>query len=230
MNLRRTLLAGALSLGLLGSIAAPATLADDVPVQVEVEIGGTYFVVICDPLASVTQNQVVAEDLVVLGNVVSPTASQAGSASGTIGVCYEDDIAYRADGFRTQLDAGNFTKIGDSSKTIAESNLTITATGGVAQIQSTTSTGGNPLIGDIGTYVNQSNPGGQPAVGTIVPWTTNNAFGTNPINVHFGYNGVGTIMSGGQVDLGLVIPVGTSPGTYQTTMTATIIVDPSIQH
>ncbi|MCC6704712.1 MAG: hypothetical protein IT334_07525 [Thermomicrobiales bacterium] len=228
MNIRKTLLAGALSLGLLGSIAAPAALAanDNADVVVVVGTGGAFSVVICNGPASIAAQQPVAQDTVFLDIATNPSASTAGAATGEFGICYWDDLSYRP-AFDTTLVSSDFVNQGDPTKTIDASNFKIVFTSGVAQAQSTNFNNPNNLaIGDIGYYVNQLDPYGQAAPPAGGTWTGSNALNA-PAKVHFGYAGVGTIMSGGQVDVNLTLPIGTAPGVYLSEITVDVLPDPN---
>lgn len=227
MNIRRTLLAGALTLGLLGSIAAPAVIAaDTADVEVEIGIGGTFAVVICDA-GELSDNGIVTdqEGVIVLDDVENPTASAAGSATGGFLVCYQDDVSYRTEGFVTLLSVDDFESE-TAPTTIANTNLKILGTTGIAQGQWTSGNPNGLVIGDIGTLVDQADPGGQPNPWyTEMWWTDNNSFGGD-VRVHYGLSGVGTIWSAGSVGVELSIPVGTVPGVYTSVVTATVITAP----
>jgi hypothetical protein len=221
MNIRKHVLTGALAFGLLGSVIAPTALAQDTAgVEVVVVESGAFAVTICDPDASWDQSMPVDFP----GNIpltgTSPTASQPGSATGTFAICYLDTKNFR-DAFVTQLSATDFALVGDPSTTISSENFTIEFTMGVGQAQ-LDSPGID--VGDIGYFVNQQDPGGQAAPPAGGTWTMDNELDQN-VDVHFGYAGVGTIMSGGIVDVQLVLPIGTKAGTYESTITLTVIPD-----
>jgi len=221
MNIRKTLLAGALSLGLLGSIAAPAVTvtaqdaADTVYVTVDIGAGGTFNPYFC------------AADAFPLATTQDPTAHTPGWANGQLSICYTDTLPYR-NSFRATVGATAFTSTNAAHQTpIAPGNLKVVYSYNVIQQHWGSDGHAHPIrIGDIGHYKNNAYPnytGGQ-ASG---PWTTDNTFDTAR-TIGFGWNGLGTGTSTGYFDVTLEIPGGTSPGAYASTLTLTIL--PASEH
>jgi hypothetical protein len=211
MNLKKSFMGAVAGLALIGSLAAPMASAQ----PAESNSGNNQ------TTATVTITDTGIFDVyfgnasVSLGTVPMNNTSTTTYAPGSLVIAYTDTKAYRPN-FNIKMNATAFTNTTNSALTIPASNFRITATYNVGQ----TLYGNSPIdYGDIGYFVNNAYPSGQAAVS---PWTANNTLDTNP-TVHFGYAGVGTTSSGGQVDVSLQIPTGTQAGTYTSTMTLTVI-------
>lgn len=229
MNLRRTLLAGALSLGLLGSIAAPAAMAsppsesdgsnNSVTVEVEVVGGGGFDAFFCTPSGSHANWTGTLQTTNAMTQDMAPTAGSDGHAAGALVICYDDTLTYRPN-FDVQIASGAFTS-GNAvvSTPIDASNFLITRTHNVAQNQ--WGWNGAIDIGDIGSF----GQNGYLAQNTLpTDWTNDSLRSLDQSRlVQFGYYGQGTIFSWGLIETELNIPAGTAPGTYASTVTLTII-------
>jgi hypothetical protein len=215
MNLRKTLLAGALTLGLIGSIIAPAvttaqSASDTVYVTVNIEASGTFNAAFC------------AADAYPLTIGTTPTTWSAGTATGTIGICYEDTISFR-NGFTATVGTTDFTSTNAPINTpIPAANLKVTGTANVAQGHWSSDSHNHPIkLGDIGHYVNNVYPSSQ----ATAPWTSNQSFAT-PRTVNFGWSGPGVEWAQGWFGVELAIPELTSPGAYASVLTLTIVPAP----
>jgi hypothetical protein len=224
MNFRKTLLAGALAFGLIGSIIAPsATTAqsideDTVYVTVGVGTGGAFDAYFCAP------------DSYPLTVQSEPQAMAAGNATGQLGLCYVDTVNYRA-GFKAQVQSTDFTASNTLFNTpIPAVNLTVTRTFNVGALHWSSE---NPTtvghthpgkIADIGQYQNNAYP---PVNGQALPndWGTNNTL-NDARTVNFSWNGIGSVGAQGLFNVNLNIPAGTVPGAYASTLTLTIIPAP----
>jgi hypothetical protein len=218
MNLRKKLIAGALALGLLGSVIAPSvinaqTLEDTTYVVVSVADGGAFDAYFC----------LNTNGAYTLSTGTDPLAHTAGDATGTLTICYTDTKTYRG-GFNAQIQSGPFTSPGSSQNTpIAPSNFTIVKAYNVGQLHWSSETAHTHpgWIGDIGFFVDNADPNGQSTSDGI--WTPSSATLDVARTIHFSYNGIGTGGAGGDFDVKLNIPGGTSAGTYASTLSLTLM-------
>lgn len=218
MNLKRTLFTGLAAAGLMASIATPMASAQvviedgqnggpggSVTATVEVGTAGLFDAFFC----AVGVGPTASTDLT---TTTEPSAIANGAAEGALGICYEDTKNYR-NAFNLDLSAGDFTSP-TTVTDIAASNFTVAHTYNVASLNCC-----GPAVGDIGYFQNDAYVGQNAAGAAWAPGYSLN----NPQTVHFGYNGTGTIISGGVVDVDLVIPAGTHTGIYTSNVTLTVI-------
>jgi hypothetical protein len=226
MNLRKSLVTGLAAIGLMVSIASPTLAAPPTETDgsnngttssVEVSGGGEFDAYFCGDNNLTEQS--------------APTASSAGSATGTLTICYDDTLSYH-DGFDTTIQATTpFTSVDALGDTpIPAALFKITMLHNVGQLH--WSSDGHslldaddpnyhPEVADPGYYdengsvPNQNTPG-------FVAWSASNSL-EQARTVQFSYNGTGSVAAGGEIDVALTIPQGTSPGNYTTNLTLTIV-------
>lgn len=211
MNIKKSVAGLVAGFALIGSIAAPAAMASDIggsttaDATVTIVDSGVFDVHFCGDLTFEASR------------TTSPSPAAAGYAQGVLSICYTDTKLQRSN-FNVNLHTSPFTS---GSNTIAANNLFVVWTYNVVQQL----WDGAPAVqhhfdvGDIGYfadnhYVGQNNAG--------QGWVTNNHLDTDK-TVNFGYAGVGTMMSQGDMEIGLTIPNGTQAGTYTSTLTLTVV-------
>jgi hypothetical protein len=214
------LAAGLLLAGtMLGQTALAQGLGDSVDtgnttsVTVSIAATGSFDAYFCQALGTASPG-------IDLSLSQAPTLASPGLATGSLFICYTDTQAYRP-GFRTQITAGAFG--GPSS--IPLSGFKIDRSYNVVQHFWGSPASSPPQAadyGDIGTYVNNVDPNGQPATGSPATWTSSNTLDTTR-TVQYGWEGVGTDWSYGQFDVSVVIPIGTQGGEYSSSITLSII-------
>jgi hypothetical protein len=230
VNIRKSLLSTAAAIGLMVSVAAPMVLADDTTTN-----NSTNAVVEVIPAAGVFDVKFCAASTN-LSVGTQPNASP-GSATGTLSICYEDTKVDR-EAFTVAMSAGDFT---NGANVIDSSNFRVVRLYNLGQYQwgnsgsthnvcdghnhgytgcTETVPPANGDIGDIG-YIYDSGATTPQNVTGGIPRTTNNSLETGS-NVHFGYAGVGTISSLGNVDVKLTIPGGTPGGQYTSNVTLSV--------
>jgi hypothetical protein len=220
MNLKKSLFTGLAAVGLMASLAAPVAMAQ--PAETSTSNNGIS--------GYVTVNSTGSFDVYFggayfdLGTITLSAASPEGTATGGFTVWYTDTMPDRPS-FDVQLTASTFTHTTMGWNTIPNSGFAITSTANVEQGQfggpSSTTAGSSPFeIGDIGHYQNGIYPtAGQ---GTTTAWTTNNTLDSTR-TIQFGYSGVGTIWSSGDVGVALDVPANTVTGQYQSNLTLSVI-------
>ena len=206
----------ALGLMLAGSLLGQSALAqptenngsnNSTTVSVTVVDNGVFDAFFCAPSLPITNTSSASLTVQSL-----PTLTTAGSATGTLAICYNDTKQYRPS-FDVFLQSTDFT---GGPNPIAAINFTIEKSYNVGQ----QFYGNSPIdYGDIGQYINDGFPPAQSSL--PLPWTTNKTLDVAR-NSQFGYSGVGTGVSLGAFDVKLVLPVGTEGGTYQSTLSLTI--------
>jgi hypothetical protein len=209
MNVKKTLAGFIAGFALIGSLATPVAIASEIGGQevttatVAISNGGVFNATFCNSVS--------------MTETTAPMANAPGAAIGSLNLCYTDTKSQRP-AFDATLVSSDFTLSTNVNKTIPASNLKVLKTYNVLQTQWDS---GFPLdIGDIGYFVN----GGYLAQSSAgATWTANNTL-ESAKTVNFGYSGVGTVASIGGMDLGLNIPAGTTPGTYVSQLTLSIIV------
>jgi hypothetical protein len=207
MHLKSKVLSAVAGFTLLLALAASAAIAqvgDTGTTQATVIIseGGAFDARFCQSQAGLVLNS-------------APTSTTAGNATGGMFICYDDTVSYRP-GFVSQITSSTFTSLTTNS-VIPSSNFSITRTWAVSSIQS------NPAstlpIGDIDPLAESGAVSGA----FVTPWNGPNNTLDQARYVHAAEAGVGTIESDGQVDLSLIVPVGTQAGIYNSTVTLTIL-------
>jgi hypothetical protein len=160
-----------------------------------------------------------------LDEVTLNAANPSGVATGELVIEYEDTKADRP-AFDVTLTSSRFSNnaapnSGNANMQISAEGFSVTKTYTVAQTQ--WSSGVGYSIGDIGYYVNNgyvANTGPNQSDGVWAPGSNDLGYGAT---VQFGYSGIGTIASWGQVDVALEVPSTTVGGAYTSTMTLTVV-------
>lgn len=217
------LIAGLLLAGpLLGQSALAQFNGDDTDnnsttVTVDIASGGIFDAFFCTQTDPADPTTVIPSDDASLTVDTAPTSSVAGVATGAVGICYDDTKTYRPS-FDTTISSLDFTS---GLNTIPSSNFKITQTYGVGQVQCSNHPicGAVAGTGDIGAYQNEDYV--DQTTGPW-PWTFDQSLNEDRL-VQFGYSGIGTIFSGGRVDVSLDLPIGTHPGTYESTLSLSIV-------
>jgi hypothetical protein len=218
MNLKKSILSGIAAVGLMASLAAPVALAQPAEnagnnttnAHIAVDVEGEFDVYFW------------VGDFDMPGATLS-ASSPVYDSSGTLRIQYTDTLPDRPN-FNVTLIAGHFT---DGTNYILNDEFTITGTYNVQQFQwgdnpSKNANGATALpydVGDIGYFVDQGYPSGQVAHSV---WSSNNVL-NDWVQVQFGYAGVGTVSSYGDVDVALHVPATTVEGTYTSLMTLNVI-------
>jgi hypothetical protein len=208
MSIKKSLAGLIAGFALLGSIAAPAALADtgdSTTGSVDVTAGGQLAVTFCTETATSPGDFVLQQD-------TAPSYYAPGHASGSLYLCYLDTKADRPH-FEVEVSA---TAFASGSNSIAASNFMVTTVYNVVNEHYDS----HGPIGEIGFMDNDHWPNSQnPNPRT---WTANRDFSV-PRSVNFGYAGIGTGTSCGQVGVELVIPATTAPGHYVSNLTVSIV-------
>jgi hypothetical protein len=209
MNLKKSLAGLFAGFALLGALAAPAALAadDTATGTVVVTDGGVLTVAFCQ-----VSNYTHPGDFT-LTQVTAPTAYAAGTATGSLQICYIDTKTYRPS-FEVSVSASNFES---GSNIITSDNFTVTKTYNVGSIHYDGQAG---PVGEIGYF--QNNAYVTPQLSAGAPWTFDNDFSTSR-TLQFGYGGRGTEGSAGKVDVSLKLPAATLAGTYTSNLTLTVM-------
>lgn len=225
MRLKRTLVSAIAALGLAGTLVTPVALAQTAPptesnsgnntatAQVEVTTDGefdVYFSAGSFDLSDVTLD----------ANTWERTAT------GKLQIAYTDTLANRPE-FDVRLSASNFENAsfpnsGDPNKQLAAQDFEIVKTYNVAQGQWGGPKGQPGDIGDIGFRIDGNPIGSQAASdGLWSPGATN--LSGQGVEVQFGYAGIGTVWSTGDVDVAVKVPSQTVAGTYTSNLTVTVV-------
>lgn len=211
MNLKKSVFGTIAGLALVGTLAAPAVMAQ------AVEDGPKSNTATAS--VTVTDNGIFdvyfySGDFNLSGVTLNADTS-VGTATGSFTIGYDDTKAFRPK-FDVTVNASSFALTSNTSHQIPSTGFTIERTYNVGQ----THYGNSPIdYGDIGYFVDEAYPSGQAA---STQWTSNNTLDTAR-RVQFGYQGVGTTLSGGKVDVALKVPNTTVPGTYNSTLTLSVV-------
>lgn len=212
MNLKKSFMGTVTGLALIGSIAAPMASA-----QVVEDTSNNTTTAVVDVFSSGVFDAKFNSGMDFGDATFSASDSLAETLTSPMVIHYDDTYVDRPV-FRLFVAATDFTS---GSGSIPATGFTIVSVENVIQTQWGGVTAGHGDIGDIGqtvdnTYVAQS--GGWPKL-----WTPGAGSQMNDWRyIQFGWAGVGTIESWGQVNTKLVVPPTTPAGHYQSTVTLTV--------
>ena len=230
MNIKKSLAGLFAGFALLGSIAAPTAMAADptATISVDVQNPGVFTPYFCalsggaNLVDGLDPSDVVGTGSYALTIGSQPTATTAGSATGAVGICYDDTKSFRPS-FDASISADPFWNSAHTVS-ISASNFSVVTTTKVGQHQWSSQ---NPPttsgIGDIGYTKDGNDPGGQFGGATWSPGHTLDQWQ----RVHFAYAGRGTVVSLGGVGLALNIPSGIPAGHFETTLTLSLTMGPT---
>jgi hypothetical protein len=226
MRLKRTLVSAIAALGLAASVMTPVALAQSAPPTENGSNGNTSPSTISIEDNGVFDVYFYSTDLA-FGTQYLNADDPEKTVNGSFIIGYDDSRAWRP-GFTVTVQANDDSRgqTNSASNVIPVSGFEITRTEKIGQTQwggpgSTAGSGGQAFdVGDIGYLVDESTSGvDQQAAGK--DWS--DGFSLDQARkVQFGYEGVGTIASGGNVLVELEIPVGTAPDNYRTTLVLTV--------
>lgn len=156
-----------------------------------------------------------------LDDVTLTAEDPSGVAEGQLVIMYDDTKADRP-AFDVTITSSRFSN--NSAPNSGNPNMQISAEGfSVTKTYNVGQTQWGPTIGNIGFFVDNAyvaNTGPNMSNGVWTPGGNNLRDGAT---VNFGYAGIGTILSGGAVDVALDVPNTTVGGAYTSTMTLTVI-------